>query len=163
MLQGDCNTPGIMMEAMLDIFKDVVHQYLVIYIDDITIYFRRHEEHVRDLRKVLQQLEEQKFHLKESKCQFFTRKLEILAHILTSDGLPVDPKKRKTILEFPTPTCKKDLRGFLEVVHYLQRFLPGLASDASTLLERQGEYIKWIWTDTHDQVFKRLKELVNSS
>ena len=93
-----------MMEAILDIFKDVAYQCLVIYIDNIMIYSRTYDKHVRDLKKVLQRLEEQKFYLKETKCQFFTRKLEILGHILTSDRLHVDPKKRKTILEFPTPT-----------------------------------------------------------
>ena len=108
-------------------------------------------------------MEEQKFYLKESKYQFFTTKLEILEHILTSDGLYVDSKKRKTIVEFPTPTRKKDFRGFLGVVNYLQQVLPGLASDASTLSELREEYTKWIWRDTHDQAFKRLKELVNSS
>ena len=40
MSQGDCNAPGTMMEAMLDIFKDMVYQCLVIYIDDIIIYSR---------------------------------------------------------------------------------------------------------------------------
>ena len=101
-----------------------------------------YEEHVRDLKKVLQQLEEQKFYLKESKCQFFMRKLGILGHISTADGLHVDLKKRNTILEFPPPTHNKDLQGFLGVVHYLQRYLPELASDASTLSELQGEYTK---------------------
>ena len=81
MSQGDCNVPGTIMEAMLAIFKEVVYQCLVIYIDGIIIYSRTHEEHIRDLKKVLQQLEEQKFYLKESKYQFFTRKLEILVHI----------------------------------------------------------------------------------
>ena len=162
-LQGDCNTPGTMMEAMLDIFKDMAYQCLVIYIDNIIIYSKTYEEHVRDLKKVLQRVEEQKFYLKESKCQFFTRKLDILGLILTLDVLHVDPKKQKTILEFPTPTRKKDLRRFVEVVNYLQGFLPGLASDASTLSELQGKYTKWIQTDTHDPVCKRLKELVNSS
>ena len=67
------------------------------------------------------------------------------------------------MLEFPTPTPKKDLREFLGVVNNLQRFLPGLASDASTLSELQVEYSEWTWTDTYDQAFKRLTELVNSS
>ena len=74
MSQGDCNAPGTVMEAILDIFKDVIYQCYVIYIDDVIIYSETYEEHVRDLKKVLQQLEEQKFYLKESKSQFFTRK-----------------------------------------------------------------------------------------
>ena len=66
------------MEAVLTIFKDMVYQYLVIYIDNIIIYSRMYEEHVRDLKKALQGLEELKLHLNECKCQFFTGKLEIL-------------------------------------------------------------------------------------
>ena len=160
-LQGDCNAPGTMMEAMLDICKNMVYQCHVIYIDAIMIYSKIYEENVRDLKKVLQELEEQTFYLKESKYQFFTGKLEILKHILTSDKLHVCIKKGKTILELPTPTRKKDLCGFLEVVNYLQQLLPGLASDASTLSELLGEYTKWIWIDTHDQAFKRLKKVIN--
>ena len=48
-----------------------------------------------------------------------TTKLEILVHIVTSGRLHVDPKNRKTILEFPTSASKKDLRRFLGVVNYL--------------------------------------------
>ena len=109
-----------MMEAMLDIFKYMAYQCLIISIDNIIIYFRTDEECLKDLKKVLQGLEEQKFYLQESKCQFFTSKLEILVHIFTSDRLHIDPKKRKTILEFPTPTHKKDFPRFLRVVNYLQ-------------------------------------------
>ena len=109
MSKGDCNAPGAMMEVLLDILKHVVYQQFVIYIDNIIIYFRTYEEHVRDLKKVLQQLEEQKFYLKASKCQFFYRKLEILGHICTSDGSYINLKKSKTILAFPTPTYQKDL------------------------------------------------------
>ena len=56
-------------------------------------------------------------------------------HILTSNWLHADTKKRKTILEFPTAAHKKDLHTFVVVVNYLEQFLPGLASNASTLLE----------------------------
>ena len=94
------------------------------------------------MKKVLQGLKEQKFYLQESKCQFCTRKVEILEDILTSNGLYIDFKKRKTILEFPTPTRKKDLPEFLEVVNYLQQFLLGLASHTSTLSELEGQYTK---------------------
>ena len=83
MLQRDCNADGTIMEGMFDIFKDMVYQCLVIYINDIIISSRTYEEHVRDLNKVLHRLEDQNFYLKESKCQFFNRKFEILGHILT--------------------------------------------------------------------------------
>ena len=56
MLQEDCNTSGTMMEAMLDIFHDMVYQCLVIPIDDIIIYSITNEQHVRELKEVLQRL-----------------------------------------------------------------------------------------------------------
>ena len=59
LLQGDRNASGKMMEVMLNIFKDIVYQCFVIYIDDIIIYSTTHEEQVRDLKKVLQQPEVQ--------------------------------------------------------------------------------------------------------
>ena len=53
-VHGDCNTFGTMMELMLDIFEDVVDQCLLIYINDMIIYSKIYEEHVTDLKKVLQ-------------------------------------------------------------------------------------------------------------
>ena len=123
------------MLSMVDIFEHIVFQCLVINIDDIIICYRTCEEYVRDLNKVLQTLEEQNLYWKKSKCKFFSGKLEILIHILISERLYIDRKKRKTILEYPATTNEKDLRGVLEVVNYLQAFLPGLASDTSTILE----------------------------
>ena len=139
MLQGDCNAPGTIIQAILDVFENVIYQYLVSYIDNIFSYSTTYQEHARDLKKVLQQLEESKFFFKESNSVFYIRKLEILVHILTSDGLYVDPKKSKTRLEFPTPAGTKNMSRFLEVVNYVQCFLPGLTSDTSILLELQGE------------------------
>ena len=62
--QEECNTPSTMIEAMLDIVKDVVYQCLVIYIDDIIICSRTYNQHVGDLKKVFLGMEEQKFYLK---------------------------------------------------------------------------------------------------
>ena len=83
-----------MMEAMLNIFKNIVYQCLVIYMDNMIIYFRTYKEHVRDLKKELQGLKEQNVFLKDCKYRFFTRKLKILVHILTLDRLYVDSNKR---------------------------------------------------------------------
>ena len=74
MLEGDCNAPGTLIGAMLDIFKGVVYQWLVIYVNDNGMYARTPEEDTKHLKKVLQQLEEQKFFLQENNCQLINRK-----------------------------------------------------------------------------------------
>ena len=67
-LYTECNAFGIVMEAMPDIFEDMAYQCLVIYFGNIILYFRTLKEYVGDWKQVLQQLEEQKFYSKESKC-----------------------------------------------------------------------------------------------
>jgi len=135
MQQGDRNAPATMIRAMYEIFKYMVFKDLVIYIDDSIIFSDAYYEHVATLRKVLQRLLDEKFWLKASKCQFFTKPLDILGHILTPDGLHIDPKKRKKVLNFKVPSNRRELRGILSVVIFLSKFCPELASWSSTLSE----------------------------
>jgi len=109
MQQGDPNAPATMVRAMFEIFKDMVFKDLVIYIDDIIIFSDTYDEHVAALWKVLQRLLDEKFSLKASKCQFFTKRPDILVHILTPDGLHMDPKKRKKVLDFKVPSNRREL------------------------------------------------------
>ena len=149
-----------MVQAMYEIFKDMVFKDLVIYIDDIIIFSNTYEEHVATLRKVLQRLLDEKFWLKASKCQFFIKRLDILGHILTPEELHMDPKKRKKVLDFKVPSNRRKLRGILGVVILLSKFCPELASWSSTLSELQGENTPWRWTDTHTRTLEKIKELV---
>jgi len=162
MQQGDRNAPTTMVRAMYEIFKDMVFKDLVIYIDDFIIFSDTYNEHVATLWKVLQRLLDEKFWLKAGKCQFFTKRQDILGHILTLDVLHMDPKKRKKVLDFKVPSKRRELRGILGLVIFLSKFCPELASWTSTLSELQGENAPWRWTDTHTRALKKIKELVNS-
>jgi len=93
MYQGDRNAPATMVRALDEISKDMVFKDLVIYIHHIIIFSDTYDEHVVMLCKVLQWHLYKKFWLKASKCQFFTKGLEILGPILTPDRLYIDPKK----------------------------------------------------------------------
>jgi len=162
MQQGDCNAPATMVQAMYEIFKGMVFKDLVIYINDIIIFSDTYDEYVATLRKFLQRLLDEKFWLKASKCQFFTKRPDILGHILTPDWLHVDPKKHKKVLDFKVPSNHRELGGILSVVIFLSKFCPELASWSSTLSELQGENVPWRWTDTHTRALEKIKELVNS-
>jgi len=162
MQQGNCNAPATMVRGMDEIFKEMVFKDLVIYIDDIIIFSDTYDEHVATLRKVLQRLLDEKFWLMASKYQFFTKRLDILEHILTPDGLHMDPKKRKKVLAFKVPSNRRELLGILSVVIFLNKFCLELASRSSTLSELQGENAPQRWTDTHTRAVEKIKELMNS-
>jgi len=128
MQQGDRNAPATMVRAMYEIFKDMVFKDLVIYINDIIIFSDTYDEHVATSRKVLQRLLDERFWLKASKCQFLTKRLDNLGHILTPDGLHMDPKKRKKVLDFKVSSNRRELQGILGIVIFVSKFCPELAS-----------------------------------
>ena len=135
---------------------------LIIYIYDIIISSATYKEHVEALRRVLQRLQDPQFWLKASKSQFFTKRLEILEHILTSEELSADPQKVRKIFDFPEPQDKKQLQAFLGIVNYLSKFLPYLASVATCLTDLQGTTRTWKWTDTNEEGFNPCKDLINN-
>ena len=138
MQQRDCNAPATMVRAMKEIFRDIIHNDLIIYIDDIIISSTAYKQHVQALRKVLQHLQDQEFWLQVSKCQFFGKRLDILAHILTPEGLSADPLEVQKIFDCPEPRDNGQLQGFIGIVNYLSEFLPNLASTAAILTDLQG-------------------------
>jgi len=163
MQQGDHNAPATMLRAIYEIFKDMVFKDLVIYIDNIIIFSDSYDEHVATLCKVLQQLLDEKFWLKASKCQFFTKCLDILGYILTPNGLHIDHKKGKKVFDFKVPSNRQELRGILAVVIFLSKFCPELASWSGTMSELQCENAAWRWTDIYSTALEKIKERVNSS
>ena len=114
----DCNAPASMVRAMNEIFRDIIYKDLIIYVDDIIISSQNYMQHVEALRKVLLRLQNQQFWLKESKCQFFTKRLDILAYILTPEGLSADPLKVQKIVDFPEPEDERQLPAFIAIVNY---------------------------------------------
>ena len=163
MQQGDCNAPATMMKVMQDIFSEEVYRNLVIYLDDIIIATDSYEEHVRMVRLVLNKLRDEGFYLNTEKCQFLTKRLEVLGHIITHEGLSADPAKISKVMEFKIPHNKKLLQAFIGIVNYLGKFCPKLASVAAPLTDLQGSTTVWRWTDMHTKSFEECKALINSN
>jgi len=162
MQQGDRNAPATMVKLMHYIFSDMVYKCVVIYLDDIFICNRTYEEHVESVQEVCRRLLKEKFYLKESKCQFLTKRLEILGQVLTPEGLSADPITRQKIMDHPAPSNRRQLRGFMGIVNYLCKFLANLGSIAAPLTELQGEGKPRTWTETHNTAFKNIQQMCNS-
>ena len=139
-----------MVRAMNEIFRHMIYKDLIIYIDDIIISSRNYKQHVEALRKVLQRLQDQRFWLKESKSQFFTKRLDILAHIFTPEGLPADPLKVQKIFDFPEPRDKRQFQAFIGIVNSLSKFLPNLAALRHS--DRSARYYQYLEMDRHTLV-----------
>ncbi|GBG71123.1 hypothetical protein CBR_g8423 [Chara braunii] len=118
MPSGLTNTPATFQRAMDDIFRDILKHYVLIYLDDILVYSRTLEEHLRHLRDVLDRLRRHGFYDMLSKCHFAQHKVDFLGHYVSDQGLHMDDAKITAIADWPSPTSAKQLRSFLGLTSY---------------------------------------------
>ncbi|GBG91622.1 hypothetical protein CBR_g52656 [Chara braunii] len=104
---GLTNAPATFQTAMNDIFRDILEEYILVYLDDILVYSRTLEDHRRHLRDVLQRLRKHGFYAKLSKCRFAQRKVDFLGHHVSDQGFHMGDAKVTAIAEWPVPTSSK--------------------------------------------------------
>ncbi|GBG78357.1 hypothetical protein CBR_g26386 [Chara braunii] len=96
---GLTNAPATFQTAMNDIFRDILEEYVLVYVNDILVYSRTLEDHIRHLRDVLQRLRKHDLYAKLSKCRFAQRKVNFLGHHVSDQGLHMDDAKITAIAE----------------------------------------------------------------
>jgi hypothetical protein len=90
---GLTNGLGHFMYLMNSVFMPKLDKFVVVFIDDILIYFKNKEEHAEHLRIVLSRLREHQLYAKFSKCEFWLDEVPFLGHVLSAEGVAVDPGK----------------------------------------------------------------------
>ena len=91
----------------------MVGRFVLIYLDDILVYSRNPAEHLVHLRKVLEVLRREKLYGRLHKCAFFKKELKYLGHIVSAEGIQVDPKKIQKVEDWPVPKDVGEVRSFL--------------------------------------------------
>ena len=76
---------------------------MVVFIDDILIYSKSDEEHAEHLKIVLQVLKEKKIFAKLSRCEFWLNEVSFLGHVISGNGIAVDPSKVDAVSQCETP------------------------------------------------------------
>ncbi|GBG76066.1 hypothetical protein CBR_g21306 [Chara braunii] len=155
------NVPATFQRAMNDIFRDILEQYVLVYLDDILVYSRTLEEHLRRLHDVLDRLRRHGFYAKLSKCRFAQHKVDFLGHYVSDQGLHMEDEKITAIAKWPVPASAKQLHSFLGLTSYYCNFIQGYARYSyvltSTLLRKNPP---WAWTPLNEDAFRALKKAV---
>src|SRR6185503_18697338 len=94
---GLTNAPAYFMYLMNKVFMEYLDKFVVVFINDILVYFKNEEEH---FMLVLQKLRENQLYVKFSKCEFWLDEVSFLGHVITNGGIAVDPGKVRDVLKW---------------------------------------------------------------
>ena len=157
------NAPTIFMDLMNRVFRPYLDRFVIVFIDDILVYSRSELEHERHLGLVLQTLRQYHLYAKFNKCEFWLSRVGFLRHVVSPDGIYVDPQKVEAVENWEQPTTVTEVRSFLGLAGYYRRFIEGFSKIAGPLhcLTRKG--VKFEWTDRCEGSFQTLKERLTSA
>ena len=154
---GLMNAGATFQRAMDIAFADEREIFVVIYMDDITVYSWWAKDHIRHLEKVFIKCSRYGISLNPRKSNFALEEGKLLGHIISKEGIKIDPDRVKGILKVEEPRRKKEVQSFLGQVNFLRRFILSLAEilmDITDMLRKDCE-IKW--TVGAKKAFKGIK------
>jgi hypothetical protein len=135
----------------------------VVFIDDILVYSKSTEEHEEHLQVVLQRLRDHQLYAKFSKCEFWINEVTFLGHMISPEGITVDPGKVRDVLDWRPPTSVTQVRSFLGLVGYYQRFILNFSKISKPITELLKKGNKYVWSKDCDKAFNTLKKWLTTS
>ena len=133
MPMGLKNAPAIHQRRVTKALGNLIGAICHIYLDDIVIWSKDIDEHERNIRKVLQALDDAHLYCNPKKTKLFCPKINFLGHHISPRGIEADTSKTEHIMTWPIPRNATQVRGFLGLVRYISTFLPKLAEHTATL------------------------------
>ncbi|WVZ81777.1 hypothetical protein U9M48_029119 [Paspalum notatum var. saurae] len=160
---GLTNAPAYFMNMINMIFMKELDQCVVVFIDDILIFSKTREEHEQHLRIVLEKLRENQLYGKFSKCEFWLEKVAFLGHVLTAEGVSVDPEKVEAVSNWKTPRNATEIRSFLGLAGYYRRFMENFSKIAKPMTGLLKNNTPYEWDDKCEVSFQLLKEKLTTA
>ncbi len=127
------------------------------YLDDICLHHSNLEDHYRATEELFDRIEAAGLTFKATKCQVLQKELKYLGHIISAEGVRIDPKQTEAVRNFPRPTSVKEVQSFLGLTNYYRKFIIGyshVARPMFDLLKKDPPE----WGEPQQKAFDALKE-----
>ncbi len=138
-------------------------RFVIVYLDDILIFSDNLEEHIQHVNTVLARLEEHSLCAKISKCKFYPTSIPYLGFVIDGDGIRMDSSKIDSIVNWPTLTSTVEVQSFLGLVNFYRRFISNMSTLAHPLHQLSVKEKDFLWDDTCEAAFKKLKASIAES
>jgi hypothetical protein len=155
---GLTNAPSYFMYLMNSVFMPELDKFVVVFIDDILVYSKNEDAHTKHLHTVLQRLRDHHLYAKLSKCDFWMREIKLLGHTISQNGISVDPEKVQEVMDWKPPTTVRQIRSFLGLAGYYQRFILDFSMIAKPMTKLLKKGVKFEWSQKCEDAFHALRQ-----
>ncbi len=161
---GLTNAPAVFQALINDVLRDMLNQFVFVYLDDILIFSGSLEEHEGHVSRVLQRLLDNHLYVKPEKCEFHVTQAQFLGFIITPGHVEMEPKKVEAVLNWPIPATVKEVQRFIGFANFYRRFITKFSSVVAPLTAlTKGGGIKINWGSEAAGAFEELKRRFTSA
>ena len=155
--------PSAFQNVMFKIAGDLTKDYVTVYLDDLLIHTPDMKTHFRIVKEVLRRFGSKGFKFNPNKCEFLRTELDYLGYTVNADGWKPKLSSIKSIIDFPRPSNKKDVRSFCGMIAFYSQAIPGLQYKLGPLHEVSGTKSTFNWKEEQENAFSEVKDLLGKS
>jgi len=157
------NARATFQRAMDIAFVGEKEKFIVIYLDDMTMFSTSNEDHIKHLRQTFIKCRKYGLSLNPNKSHFSMEEGKLLGHIVSKDRVKIDPERVAAIQNIPCPRNKKEVQSFMGKINFLRRFIPNLAETMRliTNMLKKDQEIKWMIESRAS--FEKIKHAIGQS
>jgi hypothetical protein len=160
---GLMNAGATFQRAMDIYFVDELGRFIVIYLDDMTVYSKSDEEHLQHLIHVFEKCSKFGISFNPKKILFGLEKGKLLGHIISKDGIKIDPNRIASIQNMEHSRNIKDLQSFIGKINFLRRFIPNLDELVRSITNMLKKDTKIRWNTESKQSFEQVKHALTQA
>ena len=160
---GLCNAPATFQRVIQFVLRGLTWNKMLAYIDDVIVLGKDFTDHVTNLELTFQRFCQHNLKLKPKKCSLFHTETTFLGHVVSFEGVAVNPDNITKVKKWPIPQSVKDVEKFLGFVNYHRDHIQDYAGLTSILYKLTGSKATFEWQESHQEAFDAAKEkLVNA-
>lgn len=158
---GLCNAPATYARAMNLVLHGLNWNTVLSFLDDLMALGKDFSHHLRNLRDVFERFRTYQLKFKPKKCELFKPKVEFLGRLVGPEGIEIGKADIEAVLNWPRPTCTREVESFLGLANYHRAFIENYALRACPLYDITGKK-PFVWGESQEQSFVDIKDALTS-
>eukprot|EP00253_Pinus_taeda_P014471 PITA_14471 len=160
---GLMNAGATFQRAMDIAFAEEKDKSVVVYLDDITVFSKGEEDHLKHLETILMKCRRFGISLNPTKRIFALTSGKRLGHIISEEGIRIDPNRVIAIQKLDFPRSRKEIQSFLGNVNFVRRFITNFAKVVKNITKMLKKGVDFKWTTEAKKSFEEIKKALTQA